>query len=330
MPSYLNDLLLIAVTFATSLCMLKWLFPRLQSVLDTPNARSSHSVPTPKGGGIAVIGASLLWMTWAQLPGAVLLGAIVLAIVSWREDTKGVSPQARLIWQFLMICFAWPAIYYFGAAWGISKWIALPLGVLVWIGYTNLTNFMDGIDGITAMQTISIALGMLLVYIVSPHFHVTLAVYALMLAAACAAFLKYNRPPAKLFLGDVGSIPLGFLTGWLLLALAIAGYPAAAVILPAYYLADGGLTLFFRWRRGAKLTQAHAEHFYQQAVQGGKTHAQVVRSIAKLNVALALLAAASTLGPLAGIPCIVLAYALTYAQLQRFRKTPSVTETNAI
>jgi UDP-N-acetylmuramyl pentapeptide phosphotransferase/UDP-N-acetylglucosamine-1-phosphate transferase len=319
-PGYLC--LLLVAAFATAWLGLRLLLPRLRArlILDVPNERSSHSAPTPRGGGIALIGAALLWMGVSHMPGSVLLGALVLALVSWRDDTKGLTPGARLIWQFLLVVLAWPALYRYGAPAHLSPWLALPVLVVIWMGFTNLYNFMDGIDGITSVETISIGAGLLVVHIASPGVPEGLVTYGLILAGAAAAFLRFNWPPAKLFLGDVGSIPLGFLTGWLLLTLAMSGYAAAALILPAYYLADSGVTLFRRWRRGAKLTQAHAEHYYQQAVQGGRTHAEVSLRIARLNIALILLAACSTFGTLFAVSGVLIAYALAFAQLKEFRE----------
>jgi UDP-N-acetylmuramyl pentapeptide phosphotransferase/UDP-N-acetylglucosamine-1-phosphate transferase len=105
-------------------------------------------------------------------------------------------------------------------------------------------------------------------------------------AAPAAGFLVWNWHPARLFLGDVGSVPLGFALGWLLLHAAIAGYWAAALILPLYYLADATITLGRRALRGAKIWQAHREHFYQRAVARGRGHDAVVGAIAVGNVVL--------------------------------------------
>lgn len=112
-----------------------------------------------------------------------------------------------------------------------------------------------------------------------------------MLAATVLGFLWWNRPPAQIFLGDVGSITIGFLLGWLLLQVALSGYWASALILPLYYLTDATITLVKRGLRGEKVWQAHREHFYQHAVQSGKTHGAVSFAIFLANLCLVGLSA---------------------------------------
>jgi UDP-N-acetylmuramyl pentapeptide phosphotransferase/UDP-N-acetylglucosamine-1-phosphate transferase len=113
---------------------------------------------------------------------------------------------------------------------------------------------------------------------------------ASVLAAAAIGFLAWNWHPARIFLGDSGSVPLGYLLGWLLLRLAGEGLWAPALILPAYYWADATLTLLKRAARGEKIWQAHRQHFYQQAVQGGASHAQVAMMIVTANLCLIIAA----------------------------------------
>jgi UDP-N-acetylmuramyl pentapeptide phosphotransferase/UDP-N-acetylglucosamine-1-phosphate transferase len=115
-------------------------------------------------------------------------------------------------------------------------------------------------------------------------------VQGLALFAVALGFLVWNRPPARLFLGDVGSVPFGYLIGWLLLLAATRGGWAAALILPAYFLADSGVTLFLRSRRGASILEAHSEHFYQRAIRAGRSHGQVALIALLANVALLMLA----------------------------------------
>ena len=122
-------------------------------------------------------------------------------------------------------------------------------------------------------------------------------ILAAAVAGAALGFLAWNWQPAKLFLGDVGSVPLGFLLAWLLLSLAAHGHWAAALILPGYFLADASWTLARRALRGAPVWRAHREHIYQQAVQAGASHAQVSGAVAVANLALVGCAAASV-GPL--------------------------------
>jgi UDP-N-acetylmuramyl pentapeptide phosphotransferase/UDP-N-acetylglucosamine-1-phosphate transferase len=152
-------------------------------------------------------------------------------------------------------------------------WDLLFAGIL-WLWFINLFNFMDGIDGIAGVETISIGCGIsgvVLLAGLSP----ALGWLSLIFISATIGFLWWNWHPAKIFLGDVGSIPLGFIFGWLLLMLAAEGQWPAAVILSLYYLTDATLTLLSRALRGQKIWQAHKKHFYQRAVQRGLSHAHV-------------------------------------------------------
>ncbi|MCH8840090.1 MAG: undecaprenyl/decaprenyl-phosphate alpha-N-acetylglucosaminyl 1-phosphate transferase [Planctomycetes bacterium] len=163
------------------------------------------------------------------------------------------------------------------------------------LGAMNSLNLLDGIDGLAGVETATLGLGIALVAAtagMSPAF----VIYGLALLAGALGFLWWNWHPARIFLGDVGSVPLGFLIGWLLLVLAKNGHWQAALILPLYFLADATITLVRRALRGEKVWQAHREHFYQQAVRRGLSHADVVRHVLALNLVLVLLAVAAAVG----------------------------------
>ncbi len=270
-----------------------------RAILDHPNHRSSHDVPTPHGGGIAVLGALLpAWLLTEQfMPGTpdgllvVVGGAIFLAVVSWIDDVRGLGPVVRLLAQAAMVAavlFLAPFTAPVFGGW-LPPTADLVVAALLWIWFINLFNFMDGIDGIAGVQTAGIGMG---VFVTAKVGKLDAGWLALGLSAAAASvgFLRWNWHPAKIFLGDVGSIPLGFLLGWLLLGLAAAGYPAPAIILPAYFLADATITLVRRLLRGEKIWEAHREHFYQLAVQSGLRHDQVSGIIAVANIFLIALA----------------------------------------
>jgi len=139
----------------------------------------------------------------------------------------------------------------------------------------------------------------------------------LTLAAAALGFLVWNWPPAKIFLGDVGSVPLGFLLGWLLLKLAAGGDWAAALILPLYYLADATITLARRAIRGERVWRAHRQHYYQRAVQGGRSHARVSAGIGATNLMLVALAVLSLTQPWIALGLAGLVTALLLGWLSR-------------
>jgi len=273
---------------------------RRRAVLDRPNERSSHVAPTPRGGGIAVIGASVAaWLVFAVArivpPStvAVALAAVGLAIVSWLDDLRDLSPAVRLLAQFAVVVVGILALPH-GAI--FQGWLPPALdaiaAALLWVWFVNLFNFMDGIDGIDASEAISIGLGLAL--IAGSDF--ALAAPAATIVGAALGFLVWNWAPARIFMGDVGSVPLGYLLGFLLYELALRGQWVPALILPAYFLVDATLTLLRRLARGERIWQAHREHFYQRAVQRGLSHAAVVLRVTAANIVLIACAGAAAGG----------------------------------
>jgi UDP-N-acetylmuramyl pentapeptide phosphotransferase/UDP-N-acetylglucosamine-1-phosphate transferase len=292
-------------------------------VMDMPNERSSHTVPVPRGGGIAMIAAALIGLAFTGLPVPIIAAAVLLAAVSFMDDLRGLSVKWRLLAQFIAVGLA------IGTLPGdifpefVPHSLQLAAIALFWVWFINLTNFMDGIDGISAMQAIMTCVGIALIHWLRPWLPSSLAVWACVLAASCYGFYLFNRSPAKLFMGDVGSVPLGFLVGYLLLNLAADGYPLPALILPAYYLSDATLTLVRRLLRGDKVWQAHREHAYQKAVQRGFTHAQVVARISWLDAALIALAMYGALSMMAGVATAIAAYGLTFWLIHRLSHAAS-------
>ena len=281
------------------------------AILARPNERSSHQVPVPRGGGVAVVSVVLvLWLVvWLLSDGAahprfwfLLVAALMLAVVSWLDDyTGGLTPVPRVLAQAIAVgagLFALPGES--GIFQGLlPHWLDMALAGLAWLWFVNLFNFMDGIDGIAGSETGAIGLGAVLLAAVGA-LGVAEAALGLVLVGAAVGFLAWNWQPAKIFLGDVGSVPLGYLIGWLLLALACQGLWPAALLLPAYYLADASLTLARRLLRRERIWQAHREHFYQHAVRQGRSHAFVVVLISATNGGLLILALISTIGDVAG------------------------------
>ena len=163
--------------------------------------------------------------------------------------------------------------------------VDLGLAVIILVWLINLFNFMDGIDGISGVEAVIIGVGILAAGLVTNRLGGT-EYLGLLAAVAGLGFLSWNWPPARIFLGDVGSTPLGFLLGWLLINGAAQGLWLSALILPLYYLADSGLTLMRRLMRGENIAQAHRFHFYQKAVQNGRSHAQVSAAVLGLGLVL--------------------------------------------
>jgi UDP-N-acetylmuramyl pentapeptide phosphotransferase/UDP-N-acetylglucosamine-1-phosphate transferase len=279
---------------------------RHDGILDRPNERSSHVVPTPRGGGLAIVATAL--PAWAAIalagytgraPLAAAAAAGILAAVSFLDDRRGLSPATRLFAQ--AFCVAIGLVVLPGAGRVFQGWLPPTLDLLasgfLFLWFVNLFNFMDGIDGIASTEAASVGGGIAVVAALHPvEIGLGPGLLGISVAASSLGFLWWNWEPARLFMGDVGSVPLGFVLGWLLLSLAAAGFWAPALILPLYFLTDATWTLLKRLARGAKIWQAHREHFYQRAVQMGRGHAAVVRHVLAADLLLIALAAVATGG----------------------------------
>jgi len=285
--------------------------------LDEPNERSMHSRPVPAGAGIGIVAtALLLWPWWHTRTDAfqlaLLTGCVALGLVSLADDHWRLSPALRFGAQAAVVAVCLLALPTEARLVPILP-LALERGVvaLAWLWFINLFNFMDGIDGLAGSETIAVAIGYLAVGAFAglddPYWGL-----ALVIAASAGGYLFWNWHPAMVFMGDAGSIPLGFLLGWLMLDLALAGAWPAGLILPLYFLADATLTLLVRARRGETLWQAHRQHFYQRAVLGGTRPAGVVWRVGAVNATLLALALVSVHHPL---PALVAAAGLVWALL---------------
>jgi UDP-N-acetylmuramyl pentapeptide phosphotransferase/UDP-N-acetylglucosamine-1-phosphate transferase len=272
----------------------------IRYALARPNARSSHKLPTPQGGGIAVVAASLivvyiaLGITQDLVPfpnGQVALvatAAIFLAFVGAIDDIRPLRAGLRFALQILAVYFVTSDIRLFPEL--LPHWIERSLLILAGVWFVNLVNFMDGLDWITVAEMVPVTafiaglgwLGLL---------PLPVALVATALCGALLGFAPFNKPVARLFLGDVGSLPIGLMVGWLLLELAGTGALAAAILLPLYHLMDATITLLRRLARREKVWEAHRSHFYQQATDNGFSALSVSAHVFGLNLALAALAA---------------------------------------
>ncbi|MGH6984159.1 MAG: MraY family glycosyltransferase [Stellaceae bacterium] len=297
-----------------------WL--RRRAVLDRPGARSSHASPVPRGAGLAVIAALVIaWLALAArgaMPPdtvVVVLVTAALALLSFVDDLRGLPVALRLAAHFAAALIA--LAFFPRDASVFQGLLPLPLdraaAALLWVWFVNLYNFMDGIDGITGVETVCIGAGVAAVSLVDGG---GLAAAALVAVAAALGFLRFNWQPASVFLGDAGSVPLGYVMGWLLLELARDGHWAPALILPLYYLADATVTLVRRARRGEALWRAHRDHFYQRALRG-KDHAAVARLVLAGDIGLIVLALLALDRPLIAVG---LAVVLSAAMLAGFAR----------
>jgi UDP-N-acetylmuramyl pentapeptide phosphotransferase/UDP-N-acetylglucosamine-1-phosphate transferase len=294
------------LTYGGLAAAIGWLRKR---ALAKPNQRSSHTVPTPQGAGLVIVPAALLSGAIALAAGAplatvhvaaVYAAALALTVIGFADDMRGLSVTLRLTAQVIAVTLAilsLPAdIRVFPGAIPLPAERIVLIGAALW--FVNLFNFMDGIDLISVVETVAITLGVALLAM----FGALPAVYAyvaLALLGAMVGFAPWNAPPARLFLGDAGSLPVGLMLGVLLVHVAAAGLVAAALILPLYYLADATITLLRRLARGERVWEAHRQHFYQQATRNGLSVTGTVGRIAVLNAVLIALAVGSSLhGPL--------------------------------
>ena len=304
MTSSVVSLLAAAAISFGLLLLLKPLLARY--ALAKPTARSSHKVPTPQGGGIAVIAATTIavavaeifvYQTDDELRLAIVFAATIgLALVGVTDDLRPLDAIPRLLLQILavgaVVVTLPPDMRIVPAVpWWIDRAFLLVGGV--WL--VNVVNFMDGIDWMTVAEIVpaTAALGLFgLMGVLPPE----ATLVAVTLCGAMIGFAPFNRPVAQLFLGDVGSLPIGLLLGWLLAILTSGGHFAAAVLLPLYYLADATITLIRRLVNGEPIMRAHRSHFYQRALDGGFSVHQIVARVFALNVALGILALLTVLG----------------------------------
>lgn len=302
-------------------------------VFDEPNHRSSHTHAKPRGGGLAVVAVMLAaWTIAALMEGSyeaglwfVMSGALLLAAISWADDLKPRPVSLRFGVQVAAVALGLsmlqPTELVFQGLLPLS--LDRMLTVLLWLWFINLFNFMDGIDGIAAVEAIAISGGLAAIFALVVQSPLG-AFLAAVPAAAALGFLPWNWAPSRIFLGDVGSVPLGYLLGGALIGTAASGFWAAALILPLYYLADASLTLARRGLRGEKLWQAHREHFYQRAVQRGFSHAAVAKRVAACNLLLMGLGVASAFAPagIAWIPLGLACLAVVGLLVMLARETP--------
>jgi UDP-N-acetylmuramyl pentapeptide phosphotransferase/UDP-N-acetylglucosamine-1-phosphate transferase len=285
--------------------LIVFLYPTLQRfALARPNARSSHRQPTPQGGGIPVIAATavatalgvfILGASFTASLGMAFVSAVVMACIGAADDIRPLDVAPRLVLQALAVLatiYALPddlRVVSFLPFW-LERLLLFAGGV--W--FVNLVNFMDGIDWMTVAEVVPITGALVALGCLGALAREAIAV-ALALCGAMLGFAYFNRPTARLFLGDVGSLPIGLLVGWLLVLLAGNGYLTAALLLPLYYLADATLTLIRRWSNGERVWQAHRTHYYQRATDRGFSVTEVVARVFAVNIALAVLALVTVL-----------------------------------
>ena len=339
-----------ALPLALSACVLLaswWLTGRVRQyalerrVLDIPNARSSHSIATPRGGGMAIVvttclalaaAGSLDLLPWRHVWG-MLGGGTLVAIIGFADDHRPRARRWRLLGHFVaagvvVACFrGLPPLPAFGTEID-PGWLGYPVAALYVAWLVNLTNFMDGIDGLAAIEVITVALGGILVYVLAGR-ETGAWVTPLLLASATFGFLLWNWAPAKIFMGDAGS---GFV-GLMLAALSLQAAWAVPtlfwswLILLGVFIVDATLTLCRRAIRGERFYEPHRTHAYQHAAQRRAAHKPVTVAVALINLCwLIPIAVLVALHQLDGLTGILVAYTpLTVVALWLGAGTPETT-----
>ena len=300
---------LIIVSFTLTWVIMK--FSLRRNILDIPNERSSHTQPTPRGGGLAIViswyvGITILFLTESinrNLYFALLCG-ILLAIISLIDDLYDIKPSIRLIAQtsaaiisLIFLNGIQPVLLF-----GINIFpniilVVITITGMVW--FINLYNFLDGIDGYASIEAIMMSFALFLVSGEN---------IGLLLIASTVGFLIWNWPKARIFMGDVGSTQLGFIL--VVLGIYLHNEHRLSIIywliLAAPFWFDATLTLFRRWRNNEKLSIAHRKHMYQRLVQSGFSHLKVDILLTLLNTILILLVLISVRYKMLQIPFLVL------------------------
>lgn len=258
-------------SFVISFVSILWLInARSNWLLDQPNRRSLHAKPVPRSGGLGVLsGIIITWFLYGvTLPTALWIGIILLMTISFIDDIRGASVSSRLLMQLAAaVIFVIGFLQDYHYEWWLMLCIVL---MIVWM--SNLYNFMDGSDGLSGGMTV-IGFGFYGWFALLQGNH-HFALINLAIAAAALAFLLHNFYPARIFLGDVGSVPLGFIAA----ALGVIGWADGLwsgwfpVLVFSPFIADATVTLIKRMLRGEKIWLAHREHYYQHLVQSGWGH----------------------------------------------------------
>ena len=268
-----------------------------RSIIDIPNARSSHVVPTPRGGGVAIVASFLLSLILAASMGYVawpltsaLLGAGAgIAVLGFLDDHGHIVARWRLLGHFIAAIWAlfWvgglPPLTFFGFTFDLG-WIGHTLAAVYLVWLLNLYNFMDGIDGIASVEAICVCLGATLLYWLAGNG--VLAMLPLLLAFAVAGFLYWNLPTARIFMGDAGSGFLGITLGVLSLQATWVAPQLlwSWLILLGVFIVDATWTLLRRLLRGDKVYEAHRSHAYQFASRQFKKHLPVTLTVGAINL----------------------------------------------
>lgn len=265
---------LLILLLSAALTWFAGIYALRRNLVDHPGERRSHSIATPRGGGIAIVASVLLalavgivvWPSFSIFLGVFSLGLLLVAGIGWWDDHRPLPAFGRLAVHALA------ALLLGGLVWHATAdiWHAL-VGLLITLSLINIWNFMDGINGLAVSQAALVAAAFALIL------PVPFAIAGLIMLAACLGFLPFNFPRARIFLGDVGSGGIGYLiAGLLCLASVTTRINWLLLLVPlAVFLVDAGLTLLWRIRTGQRWMEPHTQHLYQRLVKCGHSHAVI-------------------------------------------------------
>ncbi|MEZ5501185.1 MAG: glycosyltransferase family 4 protein [Halioglobus sp.] len=311
--------LLVTLLLSVLFCGLYLRFARARQILAAPNERSSHTMPTPHGGGLPLLVSFILglliaaWLygPWNESFVVLAFAALFLMLVGVVDDIRGLPMSLRLA-LYALVGIVVAALELQGAAITPGFWHAglVGLAALIMLWSTNLYNFMDGIDGIAAIQAVLACCGAAWLSWVTGQ-QESYALFCLLFAAAHLGFLAWNLPPARLFMGDAGSLPTGFMLAGLALLGAVGGQLNALcwLVMLAFFITDASWTLVWRLCTGQPFTQAHRLHAYQRLSRHWDSHMRVDILLLVINtVWLFPLAALLQLYPDHALILVLLAY----------------------
>jgi len=294
-----------------------------RSIMDVPNARSSHQIPTPRGGGVAIVlgflGCLPLAGVFGVLDSRSLLALVPagawIAAIGFIDDHRHIPARWRLLGHF--VGAGW-LLYWLGGLPALPTplglldlgWLGDILAVVFLVWLLNLYNFMDGIDGIASLEAISVCIGAALCGWLAGSGQ--LIWLPLLLGMATTGFLVWNFPPARIFMGDAGSGFLGLMLGGLAVQAAAVNPELiwSWLILLGVFVVDATFTLVHRLLRGERVYEAHRSHAYQRASRRYKSHLRVTLAVVAINLLWLLpLAALASLGKVSGLLALIVAYA---------------------